>query len=158
MFPARPISVLLLFLVSSLLTGCVSGTAPEIVITGPTASAAPAASASLPIVRTPAAQKDETRNSSFKEYDERMVATVHHSWRALLDGTRRSDQTGTVVVKFLLHSDGTVSDLRTISSEVAKALSIRCEAAILAVQSFGRWPGPNIRKGAREITFTFHYQ
>jgi hypothetical protein len=116
-------------------------------------------------VRPLAKRKAEARNSASKEYDERMVAAVQERWYRLLAGKNGPDPIspeglGQVVVTFLLHVDGKISDLQTVSSAVTESLSFTCEAAILGASGFGRWPEKMLQsfpKGAREITFTFHY-
>jgi hypothetical protein len=64
-----------------------------------------------------------------------------------------------VVVRFNLHADGTISQMKTMESDVGDTLGFTCEAAVLGASPFGRWPSV-LRAQAvdpREITFTFNY-
>jgi hypothetical protein len=102
----------------------------------------------------------DVRQSPFGNYDQNMIAAVQARWFALLDGRFAFERSGKVVLKFQLHTDGTVSDLETVTSDVGESLSFTCEAAILGAASFGRWPADMqkiVGQSTRPITFTFHY-
>ena len=71
----------------------------------------------------------DVRQSPFGRYDQSMIAAVQARWYALLDGNYAFERSGKVTVRFLLHSDGTVSDLQNVEQTVGESLSFKCEAA-----------------------------
>ena len=102
----------------------------------------------------------DVKSSPFGDYDLRMVAAVQERWWALLEERRFSlERTGKVVLRFNLHGDGTISQLKTVQSDVGETLGFTCEAALMGASPFGRWP--TVLKAQaldpREITFTFTY-
>ena len=102
----------------------------------------------------------DVRQSPFGRYDQSMIAAVQARWYALLDGNYAFERSGKVTVRFLLHSDGTVSDLQNVEQTVGESLSFKCEAAVLGAAAFDRWPTDMrsaIGKDTREVTFTFYY-
>jgi hypothetical protein len=103
----------------------------------------------------------DVKASPFGIYDATMIYVISSAWYALLDEARFTfERSGKVTIRFTLHADGTISDLKTLESEVGDTLAFMCETAIIKPQPFDKWP-PNMRRevGAdtREITFTFHY-
>lgn len=103
----------------------------------------------------------DVKASPFGDYNYRMVQNVQNHWYQLLDDRRFSqERSGKVEVKFTLHADGTVSQLKVISSDVGESLSLLCRLAIDQAQSFGPWP-TELRllmgRDTTEVTFTFNY-
>ena len=99
--------------------------------------------------------------SAFSAYDKQIITRIQGQWYHLLDGRKwKNSETGVVVVYFLLHADGTVSDLKIKKNEVGGELSYLAEVAIVQSAPFAPWPPDMVRmvgKNYREITFTFNY-
>ena len=103
------------------------------------------------------------RPTPFIEYDSDLVDSITKRWDDLLNSKQfRVDKTGEVVVRFRLHSDGTVSDVKIIKNQVGDyLLGYICERAVKDCAPFKRWPSDMTRLvGAdyRDITFTFYYR
>ncbi len=103
----------------------------------------------------------DVKASPFGIYDAAMIYVISSAWYALLDESRFTyERSGKVVIRFTLHSDGTISGLKTMESEVGDTLAFMCETAIIKPQPFNRWPAimrQEVGADTREITFTFHY-
>jgi hypothetical protein len=99
--------------------------------------------------------------SPFGDYNYRMVQAVQSRWYELLDNQKFAfERSGRVVVKFMLNSDGTATQVKTEKSEVGETYSLLCTLAIDQAQSFGPWPSELKRLMGRdsiEVTFTFSY-
>lgn len=103
----------------------------------------------------------DVRASPFGLYDAAMIYVIQQAWYALLDESRFTyDRSGKVVLRFTLRSDGSVTNMKTIETEVSDTLAFICETAVIKPQPFARWPAEMRREvgsDSREITFTFHY-
>lgn len=103
----------------------------------------------------------DVKASPFGIYDAAMIYVISSAWYALLDESRFTyERSGKVVIRFTLHSDGTISGLKIMESEVGDTLAFMCETAIIKPQPFNRWPAimrQEVGADTREITFTFHY-
>lgn len=96
----------------------------------------------------------------FPEYDQALVKTVYAHWQDLLKALPAPDAQGTVVVGFELHSDGSVSRVNRLPSEVTPRLERLCERAIIESAPFAQWtPAMKTEIGgeARGIMITFDY-
>jgi hypothetical protein len=120
----------------------------------------PASLAYPPAVSNPANQI--TKNSPFYKYDSVLVNTIEKKWFAILDTSNlKLNKTGKVVVRFLLHSDGTTSDIQILENQAGELLSHSCVQTIKGCSPFTPWPpdmAKMVGKDYREITFTFYYQ
>jgi len=103
----------------------------------------------------------DVRASPFGLYDAAMIYVIQQAWYALLDESRFTyDRSGKVVLRFTLRSDGSITNMKTIETEVSDTLAFICETAVIKPQPFARWPAEMRREvgsDTREITFTFHY-
>jgi TonB family protein len=138
-------------------------------------SPASAASNSVPIlvsgakviVATNAADNSVTtyrfqNKTPFSKYDSAIVEATAKKWDEILGKQKfKQDRHGKVVVRYHLHSDGTVSDLKTLKNNVGEVLDYICIEAIKDCAPFAPWPPDMVRmvgQDYREITFTFYYQ
>ena len=102
------------------------------------------------------------RGMTLNDYDRMVIMTVQAKWYNLLDAhSELSVLPGKSVLKFNLHKDGTVSDLK-VSSDTGvgvNALGL-CGRAVYASAPFPPFP-PAVLKtltnDCRNITFTFYY-
>lgn len=98
----------------------------------------------------------------FGEYDREIIEAITTQWYSQLESKEFSrDRTGRAVVEFTLHSDGRVSDMRVIESDVGDLLTYVCESAISKPAPFGKWP-PDMQRyyntDTRVVRFAFYYE
>jgi len=103
----------------------------------------------------------DVKSSPLGDYHYRMVLAVQEQWYRLLEERRYAlERIGKVVIKFDLHSDGTITGLETENSDVGEVLSFLCELSVMQPAPFGRWP-MEIRRviggDVIPVTFTFNY-
>lgn len=103
----------------------------------------------------------DVQASPFGIYDAAMIYAVQQAWYSLLDESRFTyERSGKVVLRFTLRADGSVSNMKTLESEVGDTLAFLCETAVIKPQPYAKWPAEMRREVGsefREITFTFHY-
>ncbi len=102
----------------------------------------------------------DTRATTFGAYDSALVAAVQNRWDDLLEHRSYSgDAVGKVKLKFRLHPDGSISELRLVESTVDLTLALLCQSAIRDPAPFGPWPSDMKAEiqDNREVTFTFYY-
>lgn len=113
------------------------------------------------VARTGIDSSLDVKASPLGDYNYRLVQAVQERWYQLLDERKFAlERSGKVVVRFNLHPDGTVSEVRTSESTVGDSLSFLCELAIMQPAPFGKWPSEVRRLVGRdvlEVTFTFNY-
>jgi tetratricopeptide (TPR) repeat protein len=96
--------------------------------------------------------------TGWQDYDGKLKSKVFDKWHSLL-ATRVLDysDTGIIVVKFILHQDGSVSDVEISGNSNSRAAPL-CEQAITDCSPFPKWPD-EMRSitgtDRREIKFTF---
>lgn len=103
----------------------------------------------------------DVRASPFGSYDARFVAAVQQCWYALLEEHRYSlDRVGKVVLEFRLTSDGRITEMRVVESDVGEIFTTICELAVTKPAPYEKWP-PDLRKivgtDYRDVRFTFYY-
>lgn len=103
----------------------------------------------------------ETKGSPLGVYDARFIAAVQQCWWALLEEQRYSlDRLGKVVVEFQLTTEGRITDMRVVESDVGEIYTTLCQLAITKPSPYEKWPADVRRmvgQDAREIRFTFYY-
>jgi TonB family protein len=98
-------------------------------------------------------------NAVLGPYDSAIVNAIYERWLALARA-HFGEQSGRVVVKFKLHGDGSVSDVRVASSNVNAELTQLPVSAVKDISPFRPWPDEMRQKvegNFRELTFTFPY-
>ncbi len=113
------------------------------------------------VARTGIDSSLDVKASPLGDYNYRLVQAVQERWYQLLDERKFAlERTGKAVIKFNLHQDGSVSDVRTDASTVGDTLSFLCELAVMQPAPYGKWPSEVRRLIGRdtlEVTFTFNY-
>ncbi len=103
----------------------------------------------------------DVKASPYGNYDRLLIAAIQNRWYALLDEHHFAfERSGKVVLKFKLRSDGSVTDISQVESQVGDIWSFICESAVLTQSPYAKWPSEMRRlvgTDSREITFTFHY-
>jgi len=96
----------------------------------------------------------------FGDYDRMLIAAIQQRWYALLDERNyAADSRGKVVLQFVLHPDGRITDMSMSDNTAGEVLGYICEKAILDPAPFPTWPNEMRRMIGenRQITFTFFY-
>ena len=102
----------------------------------------------------------DARFSTYGDYSQRMLEAVQASWWRILDRMSVPDlSTGTVVVRFRIRPDGTVTDATIVSSTVPALAALACKDAVTLPAPFDPWrPEMAALLGGEEwVTITFHY-
>jgi hypothetical protein len=101
----------------------------------------------------------DTKSTITGDYDARFIDAVKDRWFRLLEDRDYTAQ-GYVQLRFRLHHDGRISEMKVLKNTVTEIQSIVCQKAVQDPAPFDRW-NPEMRKligrDFREITFTFHY-
>jgi hypothetical protein len=97
-----------------------------------------------------------TQNS---DYDESVVNRISTRWENLLDNGKFDFHTGKVKATFVLHPDGTVSDIKIRSNTVGDVLGQTCIDAIEKSAPFPKWSPEIVKKIGNhcDVDFTFDY-
>jgi hypothetical protein len=101
---------------------------------------------------------------AFKQYDAAFIDAVTQRWYALLHATTLfpfQHHTGKVVLRFILHSDGRVTGLEVLHSDVGFQLTFACKEAVLASAPFPHFTDDMLKilgEDYRDVTFTFYYR
>ena len=98
--------------------------------------------------------------SPFGDYDAAFISAVERSWHLLLDEHQGTRRPGKVVVDFKLTSDGRITEMKIVETDVGDIQSMLCQSAILNPAPYPRWPAQmrqTIPGNTREIRFTFYY-
>ncbi|MBC8324913.1 MAG: hypothetical protein H8E27_04740 [Verrucomicrobia subdivision 3 bacterium] len=106
----------------------------------------------------------DVRLTGFGEYDARFIATIKAKWYKLLE-TRKLRYPGTVIVDFVLHADGRITDMKvrqnTITNTAASGIQeYCCRQSIRGSALFESWPDVMRRKlktDSRNCRITFSY-
>ena len=102
----------------------------------------------------------DARATPYGAYDAALIYAVQRSWYRLLDDRGyASDDRGKVVLEFVLHPDGRISNIKIIENSASGLLGIICQRAIEDPEPFDPWPSDMHRMlgDTRRIQFTFYY-
>jgi len=114
-------------------------------------------SGGVPLV-TPDVSLD-VQGTPLGDYIADMVETVRSHWYQLLEN-QSADIPGKVVLRFRLHPDGRISDMKVLQNEVSDLLQTKCVSAVLDPK-FKKWPREMrlaLPNDFYDITFTFFYE
>lgn len=103
----------------------------------------------------------DVKATPFGSYDQAIIEAIQSHWFNLLDerSFTRND-TGKVVITFILHADGRVTDVRIGETTVTDILGIICQRAVNDPAPFLPWPNDMRRlvgSDHRYVRFTFYY-
>ena|SRR5215831_15168246 len=94
-------------------------------------------------------------------YDKAMIKAIQVRWLQLLDARGYGGGVkGRMVVEFNVRSDGSVSDISIVESDLPPEFAQLCQAAIRDVAPFAAWPDDlrqQIGKDERVVRFTFAF-
>lgn len=102
----------------------------------------------------------DTVATPFGAYDRMLIDAIQTHWYALLDERNyAAESRGKVVLQFILHPDGRITDMTMPENTAGEVLGYICEKAVMEPAPFPNWPiemrrmiGEN-----RPIQFTFYY-
>jgi hypothetical protein len=102
----------------------------------------------------------DTKGSIMGDYDSEFVDAVQSRWYTLLED-HPNLSAGHVVLQFVMHPDGGISEMKLITQTVGEDfLWETCKSAVLDPAPFKPWP-PEMRReigsDRREVRFTFYY-
>ena len=103
----------------------------------------------------------DARGTAVGVYDAELIQAVQQCWYNILDETTSPTRPGKVEVEFQLHSDGYVTDVKVMESDVGELHSLFCQTAIQKPAPFKRWPDgmrKEIGRDYRQLKFTFFYE
>ena len=93
-------------------------------------------------------------------YDSMLISMIRQHWYDLLDERSYAlDSRGKVVLQFVLHPDGRITDMKVAENTAGEVLGIVCQKAVLDPAPFPAWPTEMRRLIGEErpIPFTFYY-
>jgi outer membrane biosynthesis protein TonB len=102
----------------------------------------------------------DTRATPYGEYDDALIQAVQERWYRLLEQRDyASDSRGRVVLTFVLHYDGRVSDMSISENTAGEVLGLICRKAVEDNSPYAAWPSDMRRMlgETRKIQFTFYY-
>lgn len=104
----------------------------------------------------------DVKATPFGSYDRVIIDAIQKRWFDLVDERDYArNSKGKVVLSFRLNSDGTVTQVKVLESQVSEILAILCQRAIVDPAPYAPWPSDMRRAvGAnhRLVRFTFHYE
>lgn len=102
----------------------------------------------------------DARWDSYAEYIQRLIETVQREWDNILSGDTHPPAGTTVMVKFVLTSDGKISQIIDVNSTSTEQGRQACLAAITNPSPYGKWTNEmiSVLGNEQELTFMFYYQ
>lgn len=97
--------------------------------------------------------------SRYGEYTSRMYEIIQAAWWVGVDRSRL-DETGTVVIEFTLHKDGTVTGASIMEKTTSARAAYLCLDSIIGRAPFDPWPEDMVGflGEKQEARLTFHYR
>jgi outer membrane biosynthesis protein TonB len=102
----------------------------------------------------------DARFSNYGDYTQRMMEAIQSSWWSIIERSRfEGVARGSVVVRFRLHRDGTVTDTQILGTEVTRVMSLACKDAVMAPAPYDIWRADMVAMYGESdtVTINFHY-
>jgi outer membrane biosynthesis protein TonB len=102
----------------------------------------------------------DARFSNYGDYTQRMMEAIQSSWWSIIERSRFEGVVrGSVVVRFRLHRDGTVTDTQILGTEVTRVMSLACKDAVMAPAPYDIWRADMVAMYGESdtVTINFHY-
>ncbi len=103
----------------------------------------------------------DARFSNYGDYAQRMMEAIQSSWWDIIDRMRlESAVRGTVVVRFKLHRDGSITDATILFENVPRLMALACMDAVQSPAPFDAWRADMVALfgTSDDVTITFHYR
>jgi len=98
----------------------------------------------------------------FRDYDLEVARSIQGRWYDLVSVSPRENyRDGKVVLQFLLHDDGRVTNVAVLENSTDNRCAWLCQKAVMDVQPFLAWPAfmrTKVATNSRRISFTFTYE
>src|SRR5688572_10444818 len=98
----------------------------------------------------------------FRPYDQALASDIQERWWGLVDTSPpASYREGKVVLRFLLHNGGHITNITVLENTTDTRQAWICKKAIMDNQPYAAWPPIMLTIAAtnsRSITFTFNYE
>ena len=100
----------------------------------------------------------DARFSNYGDYTQRMLEAIQSSWWSIIERSRFESVTrGNVIVRFRLHRDGTVTDAKVLSTEVARVMTLACKDAVMAPAPYDIWRADMVAMYGESDTVTINF-
>ena len=100
----------------------------------------------------------DARFSNYGDYTQRMLEAIQSTWWSILERSRFEGVTrGSVIVRFRLHRDGTVTDAQILGSEVTRVMSLACKDAVMAPAPYDIWRADMVAMYGESDTVTINF-
>ena len=100
----------------------------------------------------------DARFSNYGDYTQRMLEAIQSTWWSIIERSRFEGVTrGSVIVRFRLHRDGTVTDAQILGSEVSRVMSLACKDAVMAPAPYDIWRADMVAMYGESDTVTINF-
>lgn len=102
----------------------------------------------------------DAKATPFGTYDQMLVEAISQRWFSLLEQREyASDGRGKVVLQFILHYNGRVTDVQVTENSAGEVLGLICQKAVMDPAPYSQWPGDMRRMmgDTRKIQFAFYF-
>jgi outer membrane biosynthesis protein TonB len=102
----------------------------------------------------------DAASSPLGSYDRYLIEAIKTHWYALLDERNyAAESRGKVMLQFVLHPDGRITDMAMPENSASEVLGYICQKAVLDPAPYPPWPMEMRRMIGenRQIQFTFYY-
>jgi hypothetical protein len=116
-----------------------------------------------PLLELKTLHRSRLRITGSEEYDEAFANAIDSNWLRLLDSNRSlgSPNLGTVVLEFNLHSDGQVTEMKVVRSNVGDWQTDMCKEAVLMGVPYAHWTDAllkALKTNSCDVQFNFDYE
>ena len=100
----------------------------------------------------------DARFSNYGDYTQRMLEAIQSSWWSIIERSRfEGVSRGHVVVSFILHRDGTVTDAKIRGTEVTRVMTLACKDAVMAPAPYDIWRADMVAMYGESDTVTINF-
>ena len=100
----------------------------------------------------------DARFSNYGDYTQRMLEAIQSTWWSIIERSRfEGVARGSVIVRFRLHRDGTVTDAQILGSEVTQVMSLACKDAVMAPAPYDIWRADMVAMYGESDTVTINF-
>ena len=100
----------------------------------------------------------DARFSNYGDYTQRMLEAIQSSWWSIIERSRFEGLSrGSVIVRFRLHRDGTVTGAQILGSEVTRVMSLACKDAVMAPAPYDIWRADMVAMYGESDTVTINF-
>ena len=98
------------------------------------------------------------RFSNYGDYMQRMMEAIQSAWWDIIERSRfQSVSAGSVLVRFKLHRDGTVTEAQILNSDVQRIMALACKDAVMAPAPYDAWRTDMVALYGEDDIVTIHF-